>query len=309
MTKSYTNKGFIQQLDGTYAALIHPVNGYLESDQLESIQRLAQRYGTVKLTVAQAIMIFGIMPEEFEQVANELQKVGLPLADIGPVVRNVKVCTSRYCKHVIKDVTPLGTEINHRLAGLTTPKKFKIAINGCPNSCVEAQLNDLGIVAVPNGYWIYLGGKGGRQPELGTRMDMVIREEHLVETVEWIVKGYLQVAQGERLGEVINRMGLLSFLKTALTWKSKGLKSCIGARYCKNGIGDVHAIARMVSSSGDLQGKVTISGCGNACARDAEWDYNILALKDRYWVYKKGSLDIVDIDQLSDYLRRNEILK
>lgn len=309
MIKKYANKGFIQQLDGTYAVLIHPLNGYLEPEQLEAIRKLTQQYGKAKLTVTEAIMIYGIKPEDLDQVAAELEKVRLPLADIGPVVRNVKVCSSQYCKHVIRDVTPLAAQINQRLAGMATPKKFKMALNGCPNSCVEAQLNDLGIIAVQDGYWLYLGGKGGRQPQLGTRLDMVIKEEHLVETVERIVKGYLQVAQNERLAEVINRMGLLPFLKVALAWSSEGLKTCIGARYCKNGVGDVHTMAERLLSSGNLQGNITISGCGNACAVDKEADYNIVILKDRLWVYKNGDMDVANTDQLPEYLKRKGILK
>ncbi|BCV21099.1 hypothetical protein hamaS1_11680 [Moorella sp. Hama-1] len=254
-------------------------------------------------------MIYGIKPEDLDQVAAELEKVRLPLADIGPVVRNVKVCASQYCKHVIRDVTPLAAQINQRLAGMATPKKFKMALNGCPNSCVEAQLNDLGIIAVQDGYWLYLGGKGGRQPQLGTRLDMVIKEEYLVETVERIVKGYLQVAQNERLAEVINRMGLLPFLKVALAWSSEGIKTCIGARYCKNGVGDVHAMAERLVSSGNLQGNLTISGCGNACAMDKEADYNVVILKDRLWVYKNGDMDVANTDQLPEYLKRKGILK
>ncbi|MGI9862949.1 hypothetical protein SDD30_16345 [Moorella naiadis] len=309
MIKKYANKGFIQQLDGTYAVLIHPLNGYLEPEQLETIRRLTQQYGKAKLTVTEAIMIYGIKPENLDQVAAELEKVRLPLADIGPVVRNVKVCASQYCKHVIRDVTPLAAQINPRLAGMATPKKFKMALNGCPNSCVEAQLNDLGIIAVQDGYWLYLGGKGGRQPQLGTRLDMVIKEEYLVETVERIVKGSLQVAQNERLAEVINRMGLLPFLKVALAWSSEGIKTCIGARYCKNGVGDVHAIAERLVSSGNLQGNLTISGCGNACAMDKEADYNVVILKDRLWVYKNGDMDVANTDQLPEYLKRKGILK
>ncbi|GAW92379.1 nitrite reductase [Calderihabitans maritimus] len=308
MIKKYANKGFIQQLDGTYAVLIHPVNGYLEPEQLETIRRLTQQYGKAKLTVTEAIMIYGIKPENFDRVAEELEKVRLPLADIGPVVRNAKVCSSQYCKHVIRDVTPLAAQINQRLAGLATPKKFKIALNGCPNSCVEAQLNDLGIIAVQDGYWLYLGGKGGRQPQLGTRLDMVIKEEYLVETVERIVKGYVRVAQNERLAEVINRMGLLPFLKVALAWSSEGIKTCIGARYCKNGVGDVHAIAERLVSSGNLQGSITISGCGNACAMDKEADYNVVILKDRLWVYKNSDMDVVNMDQLPEYFKRKGIL-
>lgn len=277
---------------------------YLESEQLEAIRGLTQRYGQAKLTVSQAIMIYGIKPEDFDRVAEELEKVGLPLADIGPVVRNVKVCSSRYCKHVIRDVTPLAAQINQRLAGMATPRKFKMALNGC----VEAQLNDLGIIAVQDGYWLYLGGKAGRQPQLGTRLDMVIKEEYLIETVERIVKAYIQLAENERLGEVINRVGLLPFLKVALAWNSEGIKTCIGARYCKNGVGDVHAIAGQIASSGHVHGKITISGCANACAAEAQGACNVICLKDRLWVYNERNLDVIGTSQLAEYLRSNGTL-
>ncbi len=309
MMQKYVNKGFIQQLDGTYTVLIHPVNGYLKPEQIETVYKLANQYGKVKLTVTEAIMIFGIKPENFDQVAEELARVDLPLADIGPVVRNVKVCSSQYCKHVIHDVTPLAAEINQRLAGMTTPKKFKISMNGCPNSCVEAQLNDLGIIAVKDGYWLYIGGKGGRQPQLATRLDVVIKEEYLVETVERIVEGYIQVAQNERLGEVINRMGLLPFLKVALAWNSEGIKTCIGARYCKNGVGDVHALAENITSNGNVQGNITISGCGNACSVNPEARCNVIVLKDRLWVNSDSGMDVLKADQLSEYLKEKAILK
>jgi len=309
MVKKYVNRGFIQQLDGSYAVVIHPVNGYLDSEQLETICGLTKQYGSAKLTVSQAIMIYGIKPEAFDQIVEELEKVRLPLANIGPVVRNVKVCSSQYCKRVIRDVTPLAAQINQCLAGLATPKKFKIAVNGCPNSCVEAQLNDLGIIAVQDGYWLYLGGKGGRQPQLGTRLDVVIKEEYLVDTVKRIVNGYVRVAQNERLAEVINRMGLLPFLRIALAWNSEGIKTCIGARYCKNGVGDVHAMAERILSSGNLRGNITISGCGNACAMNNEVDYNVVILKNKLWVYKNDGMDIIDRDQLPEYLRINGILR
>lgn len=49
---------FIRQLDGTYAVIIHPINGYLEPEQLETIWMLTKQYGRAKLTVSQAIMIY-----------------------------------------------------------------------------------------------------------------------------------------------------------------------------------------------------------------------------------------------------------
>ncbi|MCG0278648.1 MAG: nitrite reductase [Thermanaeromonas sp.] len=310
MLKKYANRGFIPQFDGSYAVLIHPLNGYLTPEQLEAISRLAREYGDrVKLTVSQAIMVYGISLEDFDRVAAELEKVSLPLANIGPVVRNVKVCSSQYCKHAVRDVTPLATEVNQRLAGITAPKKFKIALNGCPNSCVEAQLNDLGVIALSEGYWLYLGGKGGRQPRLGTKLDVIIKEEYLVETIERIIKGYLQVARNERLGEVIDRIGFLPFLKEALAWRGEKLRTCIGARYCPNGTGDVHALAESIVTSGELQGIVTLSGCGNGCAQDSSADCNILALKDRLWVYKNGNMEVVKVGDLTVYLRKYGILK
>lgn len=54
---------------------------------------------------------------------------------------------------------------------------------------------------------------------------------------------------------------------------------------------------------------VRASGCGNACVVDNEAHYNVVILKDRLWVYKNGDVDVVNTDQLPEYLKRKGISK
>lgn len=47
----------------------------------------------------------------------------------------------------------------------------------------------------------------------------------------------------------------------------------------------------------------------NACVVDNETHYNVVILKDRLWVYKNGDVDVVNTDQLPEYLKRKGISK
>ena len=62
------------------------------------------------------------------------------------------------------------------------------------------------------GYAVYIGGKIGRKPMLGTKIFAVIPEQEAVPVVETILDTYRKLGRkGERLGDVIQRIGLDSF--------------------------------------------------------------------------------------------------
>lgn len=54
-----------------------------------------------------------------------------------------------------------------RFKGVETPDKMKIAISGCPNSCIEPALRDIGIIGTKRGFTIFVGGSAGRNLRIG----------------------------------------------------------------------------------------------------------------------------------------------
>ncbi|MBT9170086.1 MAG: Anaerobic sulfite reductase subunit C [Actinobacteria bacterium] len=76
-------------------------------------------------------------------------------------------------------------------------------INSCPTGSLRPERE---------GWTVFVGGKFGKHPQLGWVFDKFVSEEEAVELVEKILKAYCHLAhKRERLGELINRIGLEKF--------------------------------------------------------------------------------------------------
>lgn len=83
-----------------------------------------------------------------------------------------------------------------------------LCVKFCPNHVLRIH---------KRGYSLYIGGKIGRKPILGSRIFAVIPEQDAISYIEIILQAYNQWAyENERIGDVINRVGLSSFLKEIL---------------------------------------------------------------------------------------------
>ncbi len=82
----------------------------------------------------------------------------------------------------------------------------------CVESCPQQAL-----IAERQGYAVSIGGKIGRAPMLGTKLPDIIAEQDAVSCIQTILDVYQQLSlKGERIGTVINRIGLASFQQEML---------------------------------------------------------------------------------------------
>jgi len=142
--------GFLPQRQPEYFSirLRIPV-GNITSDQLSKISEVAREYGRgfVHLTTRQGLEIPFVSQDQIFAVSRELEKVGLGPGSCGPRVRNVVSCPgSRWCSHGLVDSMGMGEEIDKRFFSRILPRKIKIAVSGCPNSCAKPQQNDIGLM-------------------------------------------------------------------------------------------------------------------------------------------------------------------
>ncbi|MEA2128258.1 MAG: nitrite reductase large subunit, partial [Solirubrobacteraceae bacterium] len=73
-----------------------------------------------------------------------------------------------FCRFGLGDSTTLGIRIEERFAGLESPGKLKLGVTGCPRTCAEAMVKDIGWVAVGGGRWeMYVGGAAGAHVRKG----------------------------------------------------------------------------------------------------------------------------------------------
>ena len=179
-------------------------NGLLRSDQLRAISHLSERFGrsVADITVRQNIQLHWLTIESIPEVMETLGAVGLsPKGACGDVVRNVTGCPlAGVAADEIYDASALSLEVAHLLTGnsdyYNLPRKFKVAITGCPVWCSYPEINDIGLTAVERfthgkkeiGFSLRVGGGLSADPHLAVRLDAFVRPEQVVRTIQAITE-------------------------------------------------------------------------------------------------------------------------
>lgn len=208
------DKGAVLQRDKeTYAIAPHIPAGLITSDQLRKLADVADKYkvSAIKITAAQRIALVGLKEKDIDSAWSDLDMS--PGAAIGLCVRSIKTCPgTTFCKRGFRDSVSLGLKLDDRYHGMNLPNKLKIGVSGCANSCSDNHTRDIGLMGMPKGWAVFVGGKGGTKPRLGDRLAINIPDDKVLDLVDDIVKVYANNADGkERLGSYIDRIGFEEF--------------------------------------------------------------------------------------------------
>jgi len=211
-------KGVIIQRDKqTYAVAPHIPCGVIKPETLRKLADVAEKYGAaaLKITSAARIAIVGLKQEDIDNLWRELDMT--PGAAVGLCIRSVKACPgTTFCKRGMQDSLTVGLSLDEKYHGLELPGKLKIGVSGCPNQCAETCIKDIGLVGMPKGWRLLVGGNGGARPRLSKELVKNISTEQALELVENIIQYYKANAKPhQRLGAMIEKMGFDEF-KSAL---------------------------------------------------------------------------------------------
>ena len=161
-----------------YVGLHIPV-GRLYADDLNELARLAEVYGTgeLRLTVEQNVIIPHVPDTSLALLQQEpiLQKFTL---NPTPLVRSLVSCTgAQFCNFALIETKNRALALVKELdAELQCDKPVRIHWTGCPNSCGQPQVADIGFMGTKvrkdgktvEGVDIYMGGTVGKDAQLGT---------------------------------------------------------------------------------------------------------------------------------------------
>ena len=207
-------KGVIIQRDKqSYAVAPHIPCGVVKPQTLRKVADVAEKYNAaaLKITSAARIAIVGIDEKDVDDIWSELGMS--PGFAVGLCVRSVKACPgTTFCKRGIQDSLTLGLELDEKYHGLELPGKLKIGVSGCPNQCAETCIKDIGLVGIPKGWRLLVGGNGGAKPRLSKELVKDITIEEAIELVEKIIEYYKDNARPhQRLGSMMEKMGFDEF--------------------------------------------------------------------------------------------------
>ncbi|RQH21869.1 ferredoxin--nitrite reductase [Okeania hirsuta] len=161
-----------------YIGLHIPV-GRLYADNMFDLARLAEVYGNgeIRLTVEQNVIIPNVPESRIEPFLGEplLEKFSI---NPQPLTRAVVSCTgAQFCNFAMIETKSRALAVAKEVeAELFIPKPVRIHWTGCPNSCGQPQVADIGLMgtkARKNGKMVdsvdlYMGGTVGKDAKLGS---------------------------------------------------------------------------------------------------------------------------------------------
>lgn len=221
--------GLYHQLDHTsHMQRIKVPGGLMTAEQLEALADVTDRWGrgVAHITTRQDLQIHWVPVGEIMEMYDRLLAVGITTRGAcADTVRNVTGCPyAGVSPHEPFDVMPYALAIHEYFLfnplNLTLPRKFKIAVEGCPEDCAQVPINDIGYYAKEQGgrqgFSVWAGGGLGAQPYLAVPIADFVPAEDVLVWSEAIVRVQHRHAERKnrkraRMKYVVKRLGVDRF--------------------------------------------------------------------------------------------------
>ena len=208
--------------------------GAFNAEQLEALADVADAFskGIGHLTTRQDFQFYWIPTRNAPEVMAKLSSVGLTTREAcGNSVRNVTACHfAGVSPSEHFDVTKHGAALTEHFlrnpASQKLPRKFKIALEGCPIDHAKTAIHDIGLVAAIKeeggkkqlGFKVYVGGGLGAAPMQAILLESFTPVEELLRTCEAAVRIHDRLGDRKnkataRIKFVVKRLGPDAFRK------------------------------------------------------------------------------------------------
>jgi NAD(P)H-nitrite reductase large subunit len=207
--------GAILQRDGdTYAITLRLPGGVIDITTGRRIADVARKYHakTLKVTGDARLAIIGIQEEDITQIYAEL---GMKVqAGTALCQQYIKVCPGNtFCNRGQRDTLNFAGQLESRFYPF--PKitaKIKIGIAGCFNSCAEPAIKDIGLIGLPKGWVLMVGGAGGKDPMIAKTIARDLSDNQALDATGKILTYYRGLSsrpqtRNMRLGVILAKEG------------------------------------------------------------------------------------------------------
>ncbi len=183
-----------------YVGVVVPV-GRISVKQMRHLAELTRNYGTgeIRLTVWQNLLIPNVPDGFVETLKRNLVQMEFH-HEASSLSGGLVACTGATgCKwaaaHTKEHAVELARYLENRCP-LDLP--INIHLTGCPNSCAQHYMGDIGLLGTRvgpdklEGYHVYVGGGFGQDQGVGRELFRGVPFESLKPTVEKMLRGYLR---------------------------------------------------------------------------------------------------------------------
>ena len=177
--------------------------GEITPKQLQRLCDLADNYGSgeLRLTPWQSILLPNIPDGYLETVKKAVLKTGLDWRQ-NNIRSGLVACTGNsYCKFAAANTKKHARELaDYVEKKLTLDQPINIHLTGCPNSCAQHYIGDIGLLGASvkvagetkEGYHVFVGGGFGENRAIGRQIFQGVSIEQLKPTLEKMLKAYQQ---------------------------------------------------------------------------------------------------------------------
>jgi sulfite reductase beta subunit-like hemoprotein len=196
------------------------LTGRTNADQMDAAADIAQTYGggEVRLTNVQNMLVPHIPTENLEAAGNALRAAGFEW-DVPNIRRGVMACTGiQFCnlaltetKNRTKDITAYLEMVNPN----PYERGLKINMNGCPNSCAQHHVGDIGLQGClarqadgsqVEAYDFHLGGDLGEHPSFTRAIHRKVPAEQVKYAIANVIAKFQETRQNhERFAQWAHR--------------------------------------------------------------------------------------------------------
>ena len=221
----FSSDGVHAQDDGRFRVRVPIVAGDLTGQQAKAITFAAERAGAsqVDLSVRQNLSVPGVVADRVPALVAKLEALGYPPSGwFG--ARDIVACPgATSCRKGFVETHEFAQVLSHALENVEAPawaKQLRISVSGCPNSCSQPQLYDIGFRGnagkvggnVVKGYDLLIGGRLYGQTLLGQQFADLLDQDDVVAVATGAVRVYADLANtDEAFDSLTDRVGLHKF--------------------------------------------------------------------------------------------------
>ncbi len=193
-----------QKQSGFYwLGVVLPV-GKLTAAQMRALAAIAREFGDgeIRLTVWQNLLISGVAEDRIAAAEAAIAAIGLS-TKASSIRAGLVACTGNSgCRLAMSDTKRHAEEIAHWCeARVALDGPINIHLTGCPNSCAQHYIGDIGLVGVKvqvseegdqvEGYHLHVGGGFGPDAVCGRELYHNVKAQDAPKQVERVLKAYL----------------------------------------------------------------------------------------------------------------------
>ncbi|QGY41239.1 nitrite reductase [Pseudodesulfovibrio cashew] len=197
--------------EGLYSVMARTPLGDVSAEQLDTINAVVKEFGLpgVRVTARQRIQLIGIPEDKLRTVIERLGLVGEGRKYF------VQACAGNSsCRFGVRDSMEMGARLEEFLNGFDLPAKLKSGVSGCPMSCGESYVRDIGLAGTPKGWTVLFGGNAGRRVRKGDVLAKGVSDEEALKIVGNALDFYAKNAKKkERTARFVERVGIDAVLE------------------------------------------------------------------------------------------------